>query len=195
MALPINTGDREANKFVEDVNTDVALRVQQSKIDGISEVPIEIDVAHSKVHAEKYFSTTDVAYGVQSGAPKQWLITTPNTTTRYHIVLQVASDTSGRVYYQENPTVGSSGSGLTTFNNDRNSVRTSELLFFNNPTVIKTGSGWTDIIGSTVSRSRIGAGNRFSSEYILKNNTGHLIQFSPNTSNIAVMFLAEHYEV
>jgi hypothetical protein len=195
MALPVNTGDREVAKFVEDVNGNVAIRMQQSKIDSISEVPIEIDVAHSKIHAGKYFTTTGVEYNIQSGAPKQWLITVPDTTTRYHIVLQVASNTSGRVYYQENPTVASSGSGLTSFNNDRNSVITSDLLFFEDPSIVRTGTGWVDILGSTVSRSRVAAGNRFSSEYILKQGTGYLIHFSPDTSNIAVMFLAEHYEV
>lgn len=195
MTLPINTGDREVQKFVEDVNANVAIRVQQSKIDSVSEVAIEIDVAHSKIHEGKYFSTTGIEFGVQSGAPKQWLITVPNTTTRYHIVLQVASDASGRVYYQEDPNVADSGSGLLTWNHDRNSVRTSNLLFFEDPTIVATGSGWIDILGSTVSRSKIGAGNRVSSEYILKADTGYLIRFSPDTSNIAVMFLGEHYEV
>lgn len=195
MTLPINTGDREVAKFVEDVNGNVAIRAQQSEIDTISEAPITIDFAHSKIHDAKYFSTTGVEFGVQSGAPKEWLLTVPDTLTRHHIALQIASDASGRVYYQEDPIVADSGSGLTTFNHDRNSSVTSGLLFFEDPTIIATGSGWVDIIGPNVSRSKVAAGNRTSSEFILKQDTGYLVRFSPDTSNIAVMFLSEHYEI
>lgn len=87
MTLPVNSGDRERNKFVETLNGDVALRILLSndhdlKIDEHGNMPT-VDRAHYMIHENKGYTISDYDSDTDTGGIKIWHIKTPDTTIEY----------------------------------------------------------------------------------------------------------------
>jgi len=198
MTLPINSGDREYNKFVEDATTPskTAIRVQQTYLDEQSMAPIFLDFVHHMIHGCEYYSMGDIVLDIDAAGIQNWLVTVPNTTKRYHSVIQITASNSGQAWFQEQPIITASGTPLAVLNNDRNSLNTSSLLVFRNPTVLSTGSGLVcDVIGSNSNQARTGGALRITSEHILKQGAGYLARFIATSANTNVAFRLEFYEL
>lgn len=149
---------------------------------------------HDKVHTEQFFTLSDFDPDVDVGSPKYWHVATPDSDIRFHVKINLESDTGGLLEFFENPTTGSRGTELTCFNNDRNSSNACSILFYKDPTVSADGT--------RLQVARIGAGRdkklggvaKSDSEWILKKNEQYLIKVTPDANDAEVTITFEGYE-
>lgn len=155
-----------------------------------------IPYEHHEIHAGSHFFYTDFDNDVDTGSPKYYRLTTPNTTKWVHLITTLYSDGAGTWELFENPTVNAAGNVATTFNSNRNSATTAGLVVATDPTstsdgtllmTFRTGSG-------TTLPTRIGSENSRENEIILKQNEDYFIKFTPDSDNAKVKLGLEWYE-
>lgn len=156
---------------------------------------VAIEIEHHKVHEEVFYFVSDIDTDVDTAPPKYWHIKTPDSSIRFHVKVNIETDTGGLVELFENPTTTDDGVALTPYNADRNSSNVSSVEFYRDPTV---GAD-----GTRLQVARIGAGRdkklggvaRPGSEWILKQNEQYLIKITPDADNAEVTINIEGYEV
>jgi len=165
--------------------------VTSTQTQGTSDTTIEFE--HAQIHAGKHYELTYVGT-LASGSTTSYVVRPPNTSTRVHFGYHVQTDQGFTLYVYENPTLSSTGTGSTPFNNDRNSANTSAVVIYQNPTITGIGTFLSaDIIGSGGTQ-----GNAIASgeEIILKQATdylGVLTNFGTGSGRFIVHF--EWYEL
>ena len=159
---------------------------------------INIDIEHHKIHEGKHYTCQVYDADTDSGESKYLLVRAPNTTTRVHYVFNLRATLNGTLYFYEGPTTSSTGSLLTSYNNDRNSTSVAALKVWEDPVVIADGNQMlVNVIGSdgvNPQGNQGGVSNR-SNEFVLKQNTDYLIEFYANTNNTRLNICNEWYEV
>jgi len=158
---------------------------------------INIVSEHHKIHEGDHYTCQDDDQDVD--AVKYYLIKAPDTSKRIHYVFNIRSGLNGTIEFFRSPTVTSSGTTLTTYNNDDNSSNTAELLIFEDPTISSTGAArkLVNIIGSD-SVSPIGSSGGVTSrsnEHILGQGLYYLIAYTPESNNQRISVCSEWYEV
>jgi len=149
---------------------------------------------HYKVHDEKFFICSDYDDNVDIATPKKWLMTTPNSTTRFHVKINVECDTGSLLELYENPTVSTTGTVLTAYNADRNSTSTTTMIFYKDAT--------TSASGTRLQVARVGAGRdrrlggvaRERAEWILKQDEDYMIVVTVDSDNAEATVNIEGYE-
>lgn len=125
----------------------------------------------------QFYRACNVSTVVSLGSSKKFLLITPNSLTRIHFVNSVVTDNTTSVLFYENTTVSSNGSTVPTRNNDRNSIISSELLIYQDPTITDDGDA--------IIQGRIVLGMLYPSEIspqdeiILKQNTLYQLKLTP----------------
>jgi len=165
----------------------------QAKIDSLGYL-VDIPVEHYKVHEGEFFICSDYDDNVDIATPKKWLMTTPNSTTRFHIKVNVECDTGSLLELYENPTISTTGTALTAYNADRNSTTTTTMTFYKDAT--------TSASGTRLQVARVGAGRdrrlggvaRERAEWILKQDEDYLIVVTVDSDNAEVTINIEGYE-
>lgn len=165
--------------------------------DLVDDATVTIDLAHHKVHAEEYFTISDSdTIDSGAGARKVWQFTTPNSAKRFHFMVVFYSNLAGVLTFAENPTVNVAGTGLTVFNNDRNSIAVSTLTAKYDTTLTTEGTILTTIvIGTSSPKTQIGGNARLNAEWILKANEDYALAFTADNDSTIVSMVAEFYEV
>ena len=158
---------------------------------------INISAEHHKIHEGNHFTCQDDDQDVD--AVKYYLIKAPDTETRIHYVFNIKSGLNGTVEFFRSPTVTSSGTTLTTYNNDDNSPNTAELLIFEDPTISSTGTArkLVNIIGSDSVSPILSSGGVTSraNEHVLGQGLYYLIAYTPESTNQRISVCSEWYEV
>lgn len=155
-----------------------------------------IDYAHHEIHSGSHFFWTDYDTDVDTGAPKYYRITTPNTTKWAHMLFILYSEGVGTWQLFENPTVNAAGTPATLLNNDRNSLTAATLVIAPDPTSTADGTlikTWRTGSGTNAS-TRVGTESRGESELILKQNEDYFLKFTPDSDNAKVKLELEWYE-
>lgn len=164
--------------------------------DLVSNNIVNIDQVHHQIHKGRHFQFTDITEDVQSATPKRYLLISPNTTTRIHLVYRLESFPGALVQLYEGTTVSANGSQLSTPNSNRNSLNTAELLAYEDPTV--TGDGtllFSDQEGSTTTGGGVPSQVQHDDEVILKQNTRYQLKITVLANNTDTSIHVDWYEV
>lgn len=168
------------------------------KKDKLSGGLITITQSHHEIHEgdHYYFYHTDGDFDIAD--VKQYILTTPNTTKRIHIISSVISSLDAVIQIYETST-HTLGAAQTIFNNDRNSLNTATAtinisnndvangtLIFESYFGINTGVGIGTVVG--------GGGARGENETILKANTKYLFKITAGTDNGTMSIRFTWYE-
>ena len=157
---------------------------------------VTIDQEHHQVHVGKFFTVSDNDTDIDTGAPKYWRITTPNTAIRVHCVITVNVIAEALMEFFENPTITGAGTGLTAFNNDRNSATAATATTFFDTTVSNDGTKILSVrVGGNNPSGRVGGTGRTEAEFILKQNEDYIIKITPDADNDKGSIIIEWYEV
>lgn len=150
-----------------------------------------IDIQHARIHLQQHYNANDSAV-ITSGNNKDYLLITPNTTTRCHFIFSVETDGKATVLLNESAITSANGTGLTAYNNDRNSANVATLSIYEDPTV--TGAGTTILPFLVGSSQKAGGNNRGEEEFILKQNTKYLLRITA-AANLDAVVKLNWYEV
>jgi len=172
--------------------------VSGPEIDAIALGAVSIDTIHDRIHSGLNFLISDRATPVDIATPKRYLIKTPNTSLRAHLVFNIHTEPGSRVQFFEGTTVTANGAVLTPQNNNRNSTNTSQISVFANPTVTGDGTSLFDKEAGTAALGATrGVGLELShvDEFILKQNTNYEIKITSLSNNTVASTQIDWYEV
>lgn len=166
---------------------------RKAKIDLLNYL-VFIDILHHKVHDGEVFIVSDIDTDVDTASPKYWHIKTP-AGIKFHMRINLETDTGGLVEFFEDPTTTGDGTALVAYNADRNAAKTTTVEFYYDPTVSNDGT--------RIQVARIGAGRdkklggiaRAQVEWILKKNEQYLVKITPDANDAEVTMNLEGYEV
>lgn len=139
----------------------------------------------NKIKDEEHFFCNDFDNDVSILEPKYMLFQAPDTTERINMMVSISGSFPSNAELFKAPTVTSTGTPLTIFNNDDNSLKTTGLTCFTNPVVTADGQKiLTKVIGSDSSGAGVGFLNTSGStektdrNFILKQNETYLIKIT-----------------
>lgn len=162
----------------------------------VSTYLINIDTVHSKIHQGVSFSVDDLTLVVDIASPKKYLIITPNTSARAHMIFTVETEPGVKFEFFEGTTVSANGAALSIINYKRDSTNTSVLQVFGGPTVTVDGTRillWQS--GTTLAGGKVPGSIMHADEFILKQNTLYQAKITPLSNNTTVFIHFNWYEV
>ena len=162
----------------------------------VSKYLINIDIVHSKIHQGVGFSTGDLTASVDIALPKKYLIITPNTSARAHIVFTVETNPGAKFQLFEDTTVTANGTALSLINYKRDSATAPVLSIFKDPTVTADGTQillWQS--GTTTAAGRVGGNIMHGDEFILKQNALYEVKITPLSNSTTVFIHFDWYEI
>ncbi len=157
---------------------------------------ITIDIIHSKIHQGYGFHVDDLALAVDIASPKKYLVITPDTSARAHMIFIIDTEPGVKFEFFEDTTVSANGTALSIINYKRDSVTASVLQVFGGPTVTADGTRiflWQS--GTTTSSGRIGGRIQHADEFILKQNAKYQVKITPLSNNTNVYIHFDWYEI
>lgn len=157
----------------------------------------EIDEIHYRIHDGLHFVASNISTGVNVASPKQFLLITPNTTTRVHFIYMIESGSSGiKVEIFETTVVTGNGSAITAVNNNRNSSNVAEFLVFQDPVVTSDGTLLhAEQAGTTTTGARVETSVSHLDEFVLNQNTKYEIKVTVLANGTDVSSHLHWYEV
>lgn len=169
---------------------------QPMRLDKATNSVNTIDYAHHEIHDGSHFYWTDYDSDVDTGTPKYYRITTPNTTKWAHVMFVLYSEGVGTWQLFENPTVNAAGTTVTPLNSNRNSLTAATLVIAYDPTSTADGTlikVWRTGSGTTLP-TRIGSETRSDEEIILKQNEDYFLKFTPDSNDAKTKIEISWYE-
>jgi len=163
--------------------------------DVISRDLTEIDAVHRRIHDGVNFETSDLSTGINIATPKRFLIITPNTTTRAHLIFAVETQPGATVEFFEDATVTANGTALAAINLNRVSANVATVQVFEDPTV--TADGTLLFIrrsGTGVAGGRVIGDVQHRDEFILKQNANYQLKITVLANNTDVSTDISWYE-
>jgi len=157
---------------------------------------ITIDIVHSKIHQGVGFNTGDLTLSVDIASPKKYLIITPDTGVRAHMIFVVETQPGAKFQFFEDTTVTANGTALSLINYKRDSSITPVLQIFNDPTVTADGTQlflWQS--GTTTAGGKVGGIIAHEDEFILKQNAKYQVLITPLSNNATVFIHFNWYEI
>jgi len=189
---------------LEDILRKIAGTLETKLYDGTSYNTIDsatgalavLELEHFEVHEGDFYTVGNFDSSVDNATPKLFSITTPDTSRRFHIKFNVITNAAAQVAFEENPTIGTVGTTLTAYNNNRNSSNQSSLTVCADPTGVVAGTTLDfHLIGTYNQKSRFGGSSRRYGEWILKQNEDYLIKVIPDVDGSSIALQAEWYEL
>lgn len=162
----------------------------------VSRYLIDIGIVHSKIHQGAGFHTGDLTSGVDIASPKKYLIITPDTSARAHIIFILETEPGAKVQLFEDTTVTANGPPLSLINYKRDSITTPVLQISKDPTVTVDGTEiflWQS--GTTIASGRVGGDIHHDDEFILKQNAKYEVKITPLSNNTTVFIHFNWYEI
>jgi len=155
---------------------------------------VTVELEHHKIHEGKHYTCQVYDEDVDKASDKYLLVRSPNSTTRIHFTFNSVSALAGTIFFYEDPATSSTGTLLTTYNNDRNSTSLASLEIFEDPGVISDGTNiLVNIMAADAKKS--GGATKRGDEFILKQNTDYLIRYDTVADNNRITVCNEWYEV
>ena len=154
------------------------------RVDAVTETLQTIDYAHHEIHGESHYFGKQSSSLTGAGTTGDFLFVTPNTATRIHAKATFSASDEFLVQLYEGTTTttpNNDGTPVTTFNNDRDSSNTAELLAYTAPSVATLGTLiWEGYL--TGNRGVSGVDLNFGYEIIAKTNTKYLFRITKTNS-------------
>lgn len=169
-------------------------------VDSISKDLAVIQHAHEEIHEGIHFIASDVVTGLGASTTQLYLLKTPNTSKRIHMLIVISSAPGSTVTIFEGPTITSNGSAMNPRNSERNFSDTAATLqVFKSPSVSGNGTQ-LDIeeIGSGNAAGKFNgttSNDRNETELILKQNTAYLISIVTLSASTDITSKFLWYEV
>lgn len=169
------------------------MRVSVDQVEVTTNSLKTITYSHAELHSgDHYFSKQ--TFILASGAAKNILIVTPNTTRWAHMIFGASGETGEiQIDIYEGTTTSDNGTRDNERNRNRNFADNNTTLIYENPTI--TGNGVL-LISQTFGASKTtGGGGRDAEEILLKQNTKYLFKITNNTvSNNKINTQIDWYE-
>jgi len=163
--------------------------------DVISRDLTEIDAVHRRIHDGVHFESSDLSTGINIATPKRFLIITPNTTTRAHLIFDVETQPGSTVEFFEDTTVTANGTALAANNSKRDSATVATLQVFEDPTVTADGTLlFIKRSGTGVAGGRVVGDVSHDNEFILKQNANYQLKVTVLANNTDVSTDISWYE-
>lgn len=152
-----------------------------------------IDTEHHEIHEGEHFLLENCFEAVANAAVNNIVVI---SGAKYcHMTFEVTTN-NGKITIEtfENTTFTGTGTQLNPLNNNRNSAKTSDVLFRLNPTITSAGDPIRKlIIGSSSSSNRSGGSVTRNKEVIFKPSTNYLLRITNqsgqgNTNDINYSF-------
>ncbi len=156
----------------------------EAEVDRIAKALITIDTVHGRVHEGVVFTASSSIFNILAGGVIDMLTRVPVDVTA-HVKLGGYVGANSSVELYEGTSTSNPGTAVTTFNRNRTSTTTAEMLVFHTPTITDLGTKlWTEFIpgGAT---GNTGAGSDVSqTEWILDEGDylTRLTNISPTTA-------------
>ena len=168
--------------------------VKGLRVDGSTHSLQVVDYEHHEIHSGSHYFWED-AEEIANGASFLTVMVTPDSTKWIHFFMEATSEGETDYKLYEGISTSSDGTGVNTYNSNRNSGNTSGMTISTGPSDAEVSAGSLithDIIGSG---KKAGGTSRDSNEIILKQNTKYLWLID-NTSGAAnnVSWVFEWYE-
>lgn len=151
-----------------------------------------IEIDHGKIHDElAYFHSSFIE--LPSSESRQFVFIAPNTTKRIHLVWEIDVESESSITLTEEIATDADGTSITSFNRDRNSANTTDLVLTHTP--INPTGGIVLVSKRKGEGRKIGGISRDAFEIILKQNTKYLIDITNlSTGNSLTNWLFNWYE-
>ncbi len=146
-------------------------------------------IEHSRIHEGKHFYAYRNELGVGMGTNRDFLLITPNTSTRIHLFFDINSTKIFSYYLYEGTTVSANGTAMTALNNERNSANAASLLVYRAPTITTVG---TELLSNNTNALRTFSRDE---EFVLKQNTLYLLRLTSNDNNNNIFTELVWYEI
>lgn len=170
-------------------------------IDQYSGAKVALSEEHWVIHKGLAFMFHYKATGVANGASVEILLANPNGNYPHLHAFDLMAGSGGiDMYLFEDTTVSAAGTAVSTFNPNRNSTNTPNLVVTHTPTV--TGAG-TELFHLWLPPTATGVGvkngiirSQEGMEWIAKNNANSLIRITNNSGGaIDIMLRVMFYEL
>jgi len=165
-----------------------------ARLDASTEALETVSYAHHEIHSGSHFFVSDQATGA-SGATREFLITTPDTTKWSHLIFEAQSTLLTTMALYEG--ADRNGTNLqVAYNNNRNSG-TSATTTVHEATAGGTTDGtliWTAKWGTAAGGGKVGGAARQDSEIILLQDTKYILRLTSGANNNVISTLLEWYE-
>jgi hypothetical protein len=112
-------------------------------------------------------------------------------------LFEVTASKNGLLTFSEAPTTTADGTGITSFNNDRNSSNTATMVAFKDPIVTGIGTTMgTFVIGTdgAAPTGDRGGENDIRKQFILKQSEDYLLRFTALSNDTRVSLELEFWE-
>lgn len=155
-----------------------------------------IDYEHHEIHSGSHYYVCGFE-ALADADSSNFSFTTPNTTEEVHLIFDVSGTSRTEFYIYEASTI-TAGDTITPINNNRRSVKTSNTVVIDGPTISAAGdlifSSSKGFEGTNPSSARNEGLTDRNREIILKQNTSYIfIIISRDDTNI-ITFCGEWYE-
>jgi len=170
---------------------------RHAKLDTSTHTIQTIDYAHHEVHAGSHYYLTYPFTLAATTDTQDFIIDTPNTTKWAHMIWDLGGSAITEVWVYEGTTVTSTDA-ITTFNNNRNSTETADVVIYNAGAIVSSTDDGTLIwhsksgASSQQSRQSMKAGN--AEEIILKQNSNYRVHYETGTATNLCNLKLEWYE-
>ena len=149
-------------------------------IDSMSRSLLIIDLALHELNKGDSYISSDVT-DLGGTANKTFLLVTPNTTKWVHLLYVVEHELEITVSFYEGATITSNGTTISSYNRNRNSIKTAKLAVHHTPGVANDG---TLIRSQQLGNGKMAGGaSRGINEFILKPNSNYLLRVTNETNN------------
>ena len=208
MTLPANLGDREVQKFEENSDGEVAIRITPQKVDRLTGSIITIDYAHHEVHGGSSFASDVVDTTLANAETICLAFKTAAGTKRIHLIEKWIVLVSGYIDLIEGPTwTNQTGTKVPIYNRKRETTMKSSVLledqaqlgFVASNNVIGNVTGLSG--GTTISteyafgtRRSPASRARGTNEWILKPDTQYCIRLTSTANSNAAQIILDWYE-
>ena len=153
---------------------------QVPRVDTATHSITTIEWEHLEIHeGDSYFICDVVDLG--NAANRTILIITPDTTEWAHIIFEVEMELEATIRLHEGATVVASGTQITAFNRDRNSINTATAIIYHTPTI--SNDGLLLHAAQLGSGKKSGGETRSLNEIILRQDTNYILRVINQTNN------------
>ena len=156
-----------------------------------------IDYSHHEIHAGSHFNHAEIV-DLAINTVRDIRFITPNTTKWCHLTFSVTCEAKTDFCLYEGATTITAGTGITLFNNDRNSATTSTCTanYIDNGSLADANAD--TMVTTCIDHVIIGSGRTAGfidreQEIILKQNTTYCFRFIANTAGY-VNYRIQFYE-
>ncbi len=169
---------------------------QTPRLDATTHALEVMDYTHHEVHAGSFYRAS-MNYSLSNGQVATLGFVTPNTAVWAHVTWFMETTADGTFTVTEDVTSFAGGVSVTPLNHNRNSINASAMTITRGMTGadLITPTGGTTIITSVLSTGRgSSVSEGHGEEFILKQNSKYLFQYTNGTSANVIRFVMEWYE-